>query len=80
MAMAHGARDALGADIGVAETGITGPTGGSEKNPVGTVWIACVGPGDRVSAERQVWTEDRAGSKVLTARRALEMVREAAAG
>ncbi len=80
VAMARGARDALGADIGVAETGITGPTGGSDERPVGTVWIACVGPGERVAAERQVWSEDRAGNKVLTARRALELVREAAAG
>ena len=80
VAMARGARDALGADIGVAETGITGPTGGSEERPVGTVWIACVGPGERVAAERQVWTEDREGNKRLTAARALELVRDAASG
>lgn len=78
VAMARGARDTLNADIGVAETGITGPTGGSEGRPVGTVWIATVGPGERVAAERQVWTEDREGNKRLTAIRALEMVLAAA--
>ena len=78
VAMARGVRDTLNADIGVAETGITGPTGGSEERPVGTVWIATVGPGERVAAERQVWTEDREGNKRLTAIRALEMVLAAA--
>ena len=35
VAMAHGVRDTLNADIGVSETGITGPTGGSAERPVG---------------------------------------------
>lgn len=78
VAMARGVRDTLQADIGVAETGITGPTGGNEERPVGTVWIATVGPGERVAAERQVWAEDREGNKRLTAARALEMVLAAA--
>ena len=78
VAMARGVRDTLKADIGVAETGITGPTGGNEERPVGTVWIAAVGPGERVAAERHVWAEDREGNKRLTAARALEMVLAAA--
>ena len=78
VAMAQGVRDTLNADIGVSETGITGPTGGSESRPVGTVWIACVGPGDRVHAERQVWDSDREGNKRLTALRCIELVLEAA--
>ena len=77
VAMARGVRDALNADIGVAESGITGPTGGSETRPVGTVWIACVGPGDRVAAERQVWQSDREGNKRLTALRCIELVLDA---
>ncbi|MDE2745983.1 MAG: CinA family protein [Chloroflexota bacterium] len=78
VAMARGVRDTLNADIGVSETGITGPTGGSESRPVGTVWMACVGPGDRVHAERQVWDSDREGNKRLTAIRCVELVLEAA--
>ena len=78
VAMARGVCDTLNADIGVSETGITGPTGGSESRPVGAVWMACVGPGDRVHAERQVWDSDREGNKRLTAIRCVELVLEAA--
>lgn len=39
-AMAHGVRDRLNADVGLATTGIAGPTGGSEDKPVGLVWLA----------------------------------------
>jgi len=39
-AMAEGVRRVLGAEFGLAITGIAGPTGGSPEKPVGTVVIA----------------------------------------
>ena len=43
-AMAHGVRERLGADVGVAVTGIAGPNGGTEEKAVGLVLIHAVGP------------------------------------
>ena len=37
--MATGVRDLMEADFGVATTGVAGPSGGTEENPVGTIWI-----------------------------------------
>jgi PncC family amidohydrolase len=39
-AMADGVRTSSNVDIGIATTGIAGPTGGTEEKPVGLVYIA----------------------------------------
>ena len=63
-AMAQGACQRSGAEYGVAVSGIAGPDGGSPHKPVGTVWLAFVGPeqlfsqcmqfaGDREAVRRQ---------------------------
>jgi PncC family amidohydrolase len=52
--MARGVRQRLGADIGVAVTGIAGPTGGTPEKPVGLVYIALSAP-DAEICQRHVW-------------------------
>ena len=46
LALAHGARSRLGADVGVGVTGVAGPGGGSEEKPVGLVWLSVAGCND----------------------------------
>ncbi|HEX2298223.1 MAG TPA: CinA family protein, partial [Pseudonocardiaceae bacterium] len=67
-ALADGARERFGADIGCGITGVAGPGGGSERKPVGYV-CACVStddgavlgrdpvlPGDRVEIRERAVT------------------------
>ena len=41
--MAGGVRKLMGSDLGVGTTGIAGPTGSTEKSPIGFVYIAVSG-------------------------------------
>lgn len=38
--MVKGALEMFGTDYAVSMTGVAGPTGGSEENPVGSIWAA----------------------------------------
>jgi nicotinamide-nucleotide amidase len=80
VAMADGARLKFDATYGLATTGVAGPTE-QDGNPVGTVYIALVGPGDAapiVSKLRLAGRRERVRQgSVLTA---LDMLRRALAG
>jgi nicotinamide-nucleotide amidase len=73
--MAHGAREALHADVGVAITGVAGPGGGSAEKPVGLTWIAVSTP-DAEQAQRFVFGGTRSEVKRSASQSALEFCLE----
>ncbi len=74
VAMAQGIRRISKTDIGLAVTGIAGPSGGSHEKPVGTVYIAMITEkGGRDKGYR--FRGDREEIKVLATYAALDMVR-----
>jgi nicotinamide-nucleotide amidase len=58
-AMARGVRERLGADFGLAFTGIAGPDGGSPEKPVGLVHWALASAGS-IEAHQRVFPGSRA--------------------
>ena len=74
-AMAQGVRDRMNATHAVSTTGIAGPDGGTERKPVGLVYIGIATPaGTRV--ERHLFPGDRQAVIAATAARALELLLE----
>ena len=73
-AMAAGARERLGADVGIAVTGIAGPAGGSAEKPVGTVWVA-VQIGEDIRTFGRVYIGDRGEVRSRASQAALDTVR-----
>jgi PncC family amidohydrolase len=79
IAMASGARSRFGADVGVAVTGIAGPTGGSAEKPVGLTYVA-VADAAGSAVRRHLWHGDRSANKEASARATLELLLERLAG
>jgi PncC family amidohydrolase len=71
--MARGARQMLGADVGLSVTGIAGPTGGLPGKPVGQTWIALSTREGEITEER-IWQGDREENKRRSAEAAMEML------
>ncbi len=75
--MTRGVRERLGSTYALSTTGFAGPGGGTEKDPVGTVYIALATP-DSVRCERleAPCGSTRSGVRNAAAYRALEMLLE----
>lgn len=72
--MARGVAERLGADVGMATTGIAGPSGGTDEKPVGTVWTGYWIRGDHF-ALHSIFGDDRQLNKRRTVTLLLETVR-----
>lgn len=73
-AMADGARNTANVDFAVAVTGIAGPDGGSEKKPVGLVYVAVSSELATVVIEHRFGDLGRDGIRKATVDAALDLV------
>ncbi len=75
-ALARGAREKLGAKIGLGITGIAGPGGATPGKAVGLVYIAVDGPKLQRVTKKQ-WAFDRSGNRLASVGVALDLLAEA---
>lgn len=73
-AMARGARERTGSTWALSVTGVAGPGGGTEQNPVGTVIIGLAGP-QRTRVHRYRFLGDRERIRVWASQAALDLLR-----
>jgi nicotinamide-nucleotide amidase len=73
--MARGVRESSGATIGVATTGIAGPTGATPEAPVGRVFIA-LSAEDVIKVKQYDFFGDRHAIKLMASAVALDRVRK----
>ena len=71
--MAEGIRKSAGTDLGLAVTGIAGPSGGTEAKPVGTVFIA-LADGKTSVCRPYTFRWDRRRNKIMASQVALMML------
>ena len=72
-AMAEGIRTTSNVDIGIAATGIAGPTGGTKEKPVGLVYIA-ISTSENTVVKKFQFSGDRLQNKEITCNTALTML------
>ncbi|WP_119395342.1 CinA family protein [Salinibius halmophilus] len=72
--MCAGALANSDADWAIAISGVAGPGGGTAEKPVGTVWIAVLGRGKEVIAEKFLFAGDRAKVRQQAALQAMTML------
>lgn len=73
-ALAEAARERARASFGMAVTGWAGPGGGTECDPVGTVYH-CLSDGERTVEQRHCWPFERDRVRAFAAHQALDLVR-----
>lgn len=76
--MVAGALDRSRAEVGVAVSGIAGPTGGTPDKPVGTVWIAWKRVGGLTRTELFGFSGDREAVRRQAVFQALGMIADVA--
>ena len=72
-AMCEGARRQSGATVALSTTGIAGPDGGTEKKPVGTVFVGCATQSG-IEVTRFLFTGNREEIQEQAAKAALQML------
>ena len=78
-AMAEGVREESGADLGLAVTGIAGPTGGTKEKPVGLVFLALADKNDLIGRSH-LFSGDRDGIRFRASQAALDLLRRRISG
>lgn len=73
-ALADGIRQQTGATVGVGVTGIAGPTGATERKPVGLVYVA-VSDAQKTEVVSRTFRGDRQRVREYTSQLALDLVR-----
>jgi nicotinamide-nucleotide amidase len=74
-AMAKGVRHRANTDIGAAVTGIAGPEGGSDKKPVGTVFVGVAAEGHQ-EVRQYLFGGDRSTINLKSSQAVLDMIRK----
>lgn len=74
--MARGAIKVSGADFAVATSGVAGPAGGTEENPVGTVYICAADKSSVISEKYLFENGGRDRIRAAATEKALEMLLE----
>jgi nicotinamide-nucleotide amidase len=75
-AMADGARKKSGATHAVSVTGYAGPAGGTDFDPVGTVYVGIAGPDGTRVVRTRFGAGDRLRTRLLATQSALDLLRK----
>ncbi|MGI8650871.1 MAG: competence/damage-inducible protein A [Rubrobacter sp.] len=76
--MAAGVRKLSGADYGLSVTGVAGPDGGTEKKPVGLVWVGVANETGTQTRKLDLsaWARSREAIRERSANQALDLLRQ----